>query len=95
MSNEEFKVETIDGTKKILLGTLYFEVSCLVAIPSCEQCIYSPYCRICPVVNLAMCESIFIEQNNTCLVPYLRKIVRIKLMNVYYYCNILNKGYRY
>jgi His-Xaa-Ser system radical SAM maturase HxsB len=33
--------------------------SCLESIPGCSDCVYSPYCGSCPVVNLVLQNSIF------------------------------------
>ena len=39
---------------KAILGS-----SCLECIPECCDCVYSPYCGVCPVVNLALNGDIF------------------------------------
>lgn len=63
MGNEAFKVGTVYDTYEDIVGSSVCKTmcvaSCLEAIPSCEQCVYSPYCGTCPVVNLAMYGSIF------------------------------------
>ena len=38
--------------------------SCLEAIPSCEQCVYSPYCGVCPVCNYAQNKNLFTDTPN-------------------------------
>lgn len=64
MGNEAFKVGTVDDSYQDIVGGSVCKTmcvaSCLEAIPSCEQCVYNPYCGTCPVINLAMYESIFV-----------------------------------
>lgn len=39
--------------------------SCLEAIPGCEQCVYSPYCGVCPVCNYAQYGNLFAPNVNS------------------------------
>ncbi len=43
--------------------------SCLDNLPGCSQCVYKPYCGVCPLLNYAEQGSIFIQQpkNEKCL----------------------------
>lgn len=38
--------------------------SCLESIPGCSDCVYQPYCGICPVINLALYGDIIHRQPN-------------------------------
>ena len=38
--------------------------SVLESLPQCSDCVYSPYCGTCPVVNLALQKNIFIKEPN-------------------------------
>lgn len=42
-----------------------FTVSCVEAIPSCEQCAYSPYCGVCPVCNYTQDKKLFTDTPNS------------------------------
>ena len=39
--------------------------SCLEAIPGCSDCVYQPYCGVCPVINLALDGDIISRQPNS------------------------------
>ena len=39
--------------------------SCLESIPCCEQCVYSPYCGVCPVCNYAQNKKLFTDTPNS------------------------------
>jgi len=68
MGNDSFKVGTVNDTYEEIVGGSVCKTmcvaSCLEAIPSCEQCVYSPYCGTCPVINFAMYGSIFVNIPN-------------------------------
>ena len=44
--------------------------SCLESLPSCCDCVYQPYCGVCPVINYALDKDLFSKnyQNNRCKV---------------------------
>ena len=33
--------------------------SCIEALPSCAECVYSPYCGTCPIINYTEQKTIF------------------------------------
>ncbi|SCY47424.1 His-Xaa-Ser system radical SAM maturase HxsB [Lachnospiraceae bacterium XPB1003] len=62
--------------------------SCLEAIPGCCDCVYQPYCGVCPVINYAVDKDLFARKtNNRCkiysgILDYLFDIFKNKPENV-------------
>ena len=52
--NTDYESIVNSDSCKAILGS-----SCLECIPECCDCVYSPYCGVCPVVNLALNGDIF------------------------------------
>ena len=52
--NTDYESIVTSDSCKAILGS-----SCLECIPECCDCVYSPYCGVCPVVNLALNGDIF------------------------------------
>lgn len=38
--------------------------SCLDNLPGCSDCVYKPYCGVCPLINYAQSGNIFVQQPN-------------------------------
>ena len=64
MGNDSFKLGNVeensykdlmecDSTKAMCIS------SCIECLPYCRDCVYTPYCGTCPVINLAQDENIF------------------------------------
>ena len=41
------------------------QASVLEALPDCCECVYHPYCGVCPVINLALEKNIYSRQANS------------------------------
>ena len=57
--------------------------SCLEALPGCCDCVYQPYCGVCPVINYAVDNDLFSKkyQNSRCkiysgMLDYLFRILQ-------------------
>lgn len=64
MGNDSFRLGNVeessykdlmecDSTKAMCIS------SCIECLPSCQGCVYTPYCGTCPVINLAQDDNIF------------------------------------
>ncbi|BCN31078.1 His-Xaa-Ser system radical SAM maturase HxsB [Anaeromicropila herbilytica] len=57
MGNDSFCLGTVDNTYSELIDSPRCKVACkasiLETLPTCSDCIYQPYCGVCPVVNFA------------------------------------------
>lgn len=62
--------------------------SCLEAIPGCCECVYQPYCGVCPVINYAVDNDLYARgSNNRCkvysgILDYLFNIINKQPENV-------------
>lgn len=68
MGDESFLLGTIDTPYKELLNCKVCKsvatASLLESLPQCSDCVYSPFCGTCPVLNYAESNSIFNSQPN-------------------------------
>ena len=57
MGDESFKMGTVDDSYEKLIESPVCKVACkssiLECMNSCSECVYQPYCGICPVINYA------------------------------------------
>ena len=64
-----FRLGTVNDSYQNLVSsktcTAISESSVLESIPSCCDCVYQPYCGVCPVVNYSMTGDIFNKQPRT------------------------------
>ena len=55
MGDPSFKLGTVDNTYQELVSSSVAHTvctaSCIEGLPFCSDCVYSPYCSTCPVVN--------------------------------------------
>jgi His-Xaa-Ser system radical SAM maturase HxsB len=70
MGDESFKLGNVfeNSLKELIKSPACKTVavsSCLEAIPGCEQCVYSPYCGVCPVCNYAQYGNLFAPNINS------------------------------
>lgn len=70
MGDESFKLGNVfeNNLKDLIKSPVCKTVavsSCLEAIPGCEQCVYSPYCGVCPVCNYAQYGNLFAPNINS------------------------------
>lgn len=70
MGNDIFKVGNvnIDSYQSIMDNKstkITCQASVLEALPQCCDCVYHPYCGVCPVVNLAVGGNIYAREANT------------------------------
>ena len=58
MGEHIFRLGTVDNTYRELLQSpvahAVCTASCIEALPICGDCVYSPYCSVCPVVNYGL-----------------------------------------
>jgi radical SAM protein with 4Fe4S-binding SPASM domain len=58
MGNDTFLLGTVESTYNELMDTKVCRAACtssiLEALPSCSDCVYQPYCGVCPAVNYAL-----------------------------------------
>jgi radical SAM protein with 4Fe4S-binding SPASM domain len=58
MGNDTFLLGTVESTYNELMGTKVCRAACtssiLEALLSCSDCVYQPYCGVCPAVNYAL-----------------------------------------
>lgn len=59
MGNDAFKLGNVnDATYESLIESKTCKAVCsasvLESLPSCTECVYSPYCGVCPVINYAL-----------------------------------------
>ena len=69
MGNQSFRLGNVfrntydqvvcSNSCKALLSASYLE-----SLPECCDCVYQPYCGVCPVVNLALHGDIFSTESN-------------------------------
>lgn len=69
MGNSAFRLGNVfkDDYNKIMdsgVTRTMCRASCIESIPECSQCVYEPYCGVCPVVNLALYGDIIAKQPN-------------------------------
>ena len=68
MGDYSFQVGTIDSTYEDLCNgpvcKAVATASCLEAIPQCSDCVYAPYCGVCPVLNYYENNNIFATRPN-------------------------------
>lgn len=70
MGDESFKLGNVfeNNLKQLIKNPVCKTIavsSCLEAIPGCEQCVYSPYCGVCPVCNYAQYNNLFAPNINS------------------------------
>ena len=70
MGDESFKLGCVSNNnlKDLIKNPVCRTVaisSCLEIIPGCEQCVYSPYCGVCPVCNYAQYNNLFAPNINS------------------------------
>lgn len=68
MGNDAFKLGTIDDSYDDLMNCDNCKAACvssvLESLPSCSDCIYSPFCGTCPVINYALGQDIYCHEPN-------------------------------
>lgn len=68
MGEDLFKLGTIDNTyTQLVSGTTCKSLcaaSVLESLPECCDCVYHPYCGVCPVINYALYHDIFATQSD-------------------------------
>lgn len=69
MGNEAFRLGSVfENSYDDLINADACKAACISSIleslPSCSDCVYSPYCGTCPVVNLALYEDIYAKGAN-------------------------------
>lgn len=68
MGMPEFCLGDVDSTYDSLMDSRVCKVTCqssvLESIPECCDCVYSPYCGVCPVINYAMNGNIYSREAN-------------------------------
>ncbi|MEG1930916.1 MAG: His-Xaa-Ser system radical SAM maturase HxsB, partial [Anaerovorax sp.] len=68
MGDHSFRVGTVHSNyKDLVTGSICKSMavaSCLESIPQCSDCVYSPYCGVCPVLNYASHGNIFADMPN-------------------------------
>ena len=69
MGLNSFKMGTVSDSYDILMGSRACKVTCqaslLEAQPACCDCVYHPYCGVCPVINMAMDNNIYAREANS------------------------------
>ena len=74
MGSDMFKLGTVDNTYNELINNEVTKTmcvaSCLECIPYCKDCVYQPYCGVCPVINYALDGNIFSQmpKEDRCLI---------------------------
>lgn len=68
MGEDVFKLGTIDDTYNELVSSSTCKSLCassvIESLPECCDCVYHPYCGVCPVINYALYHDIFATQSN-------------------------------
>ena len=68
MGFDYFRMGTVDNSYQELMDSQVCKVTCqasvLETLPACCDCIYHPYCGVCPVVNMALDNNIYARQVN-------------------------------
>lgn len=69
MGKSEFKLGNVDYSNyDDLVDNDVCKITCqasvLEGLPGCSECVYMPYCGVCPVVNYAMEENIYSREIN-------------------------------
>lgn len=69
MGDDSFCMGNVwESTYDSLMDSMACRVTCqasvLEGLPSCCDCVYHPYCGVCPVINLAMDQNIYERQAN-------------------------------
>ena len=68
MGFDYFRMGTVDNSYQELMDSQVCKVTCqasvLETLPACCDCIYHPYCGVCPVVNMALDNNIYARQAN-------------------------------
>ena len=68
MGDESFKLGTVDNNYEELIESPVCKVACkssiLECMNSCSECVYQPYCGICPVINYADRGDVFEKEPN-------------------------------
>lgn len=70
MGDDSFKLGNVyDNTYDELINCNNCKAACissvLESLPTCYDCVYSPYCGTCPVTNLALNKNIFNREPNS------------------------------
>lgn len=70
MGDDSFKLGNVyDNTYDELINCNNCKAACissvLESLPTCHDCVYSPYCGTCPVTNLALNKNIFNREPNS------------------------------
>lgn len=68
MGDQSFKLGTVTDDYSSLINSdtckICSSASVIEALPECCDCVYQPYCGICPVVNYALDGDVFARQSN-------------------------------
>lgn len=63
MGDQSFKIGTLDNTYDELIDSPVCKTACaasvLECLPECCDCVYQPYCGVCPVINYALSGDVF------------------------------------
>ena len=58
MGDNAFKIGSVNNTYQELLKSPVVHAtcaaSCIESLPKCHDCVYSPYCSVCPVINYGL-----------------------------------------
>lgn len=69
MGDYTFQVGTIESKYKELVNGITCKsmavASCLESLPQCADCVYAPYCGVCPILNYADHQSLFADVPNS------------------------------
>ena len=69
MGDTTFKIGNINMEyKELFMNPICKTVahaSCLESLPQCEECVYSPYCGVCPVINYYDTKTVFPTKPNS------------------------------
>ena len=70
MGNDTFQIGKVNNsTYQSIMDNRITKLTCqssiLEAIPQCCDCVYHPFCGVCPVVNLASCNNIYVRVANS------------------------------
>lgn len=70
MGDDSFKLGNVfENTYDDLMNCDNCKAACMAStlesLPQCSDCVYSPYCGTCPVVNLALQKNIFMKEPNS------------------------------
>lgn len=68
MGMTDFCMGSVDSSYDQLMDSKVCKITCqssvLESLPSCSDCVYSPYCGVCPVINYALEKNIYSREPN-------------------------------